>query len=99
MITYKVINMLNFIISVTFCYYLLHLFLSEIVPEKSTKWVEVGPIWNDADAPGKADAWVAKHKGWEWTGNWKTTVEGEMSVIQVQGNQTLSKIIRTMVHG
>ena len=48
-----------------------------------TQDFEVGPIWNDEDAPGKADAWLRKNPGWAWTGNWHTTIPGEMSVIQV----------------
>lgn len=52
-----------------------------VVPEK--KWVEMGPLWSTADAEVKADEWVKKHPGWKWTGEWKTTIPNEMSVIEV----------------
>jgi hypothetical protein len=47
------------------------------------KWVEAGPIWNDADADGKCRR-VARSVGGKWTGQWKTTKVGRMSVCQVK---------------
>ncbi len=48
--------------------------------------VEAGPIWDNDDAqkrcPEVLAAWMEANPGKEaeWTGNWATTVEGEMSV-------------------
>lgn len=41
--------------------------------------VEAGPIWNDEDAKFKCPVVASAYEG-NWNGNWKTTVEGEMSV-------------------
>jgi hypothetical protein len=45
--------------------------------------VEVGPIWNNDDARNKCPR-AAAATGGRWTGHWRTTVWGEMSVCQVQ---------------
>ncbi len=46
--------------------------------------IEVGPIWNNDDAHVKANAWLAQNPGWKFTGEWRTTVPGQMSVINVE---------------
>ena len=48
------------------------------------KWVELGPLWNNDDAKSKAHSWVEHNPGWVFTGEWKTTVPGKMSVIMVK---------------
>ena len=47
------------------------------------KAVEVGPIWNQQDAYVKGRKYLSEHPGQAWTGQWWTTVEGEMSVLQI----------------
>jgi len=44
-----------------------------------------GPIWNNEDAPAKGNAVAAAHQG-KFTGQWKTVIEGEMSVVDVEVN-------------
>ncbi|MEM5582134.1 MULTISPECIES: mannan-binding lectin [unclassified Roseibium] len=44
--------------------------------------IEAGPIWNDEDAKLKCPVAAAAYEG-KWNGQWKTTVEGEMSVCGV----------------
>ncbi len=50
--------------------------------------VEAGPIWSQADAERKCPE-VAKANGGAWTGQWRTTVPGRMSVcgLKVQGRR------------
>ena len=48
------------------------------------KWIEMGPLWNNDDAIAKAKQWVEHNPGWVFTGEWKTTVPGSMSVILVK---------------
>lgn len=45
--------------------------------------VEAGPIWNQMDAQKKCPD-VAKRNGGAWTGQWKTTVPGQMSVCELR---------------
>lgn len=45
--------------------------------------VEVGPIWNQSDAEGKCRR-KARELGAEWTGQWRTTVQGRMSVCEIR---------------
>ena len=45
--------------------------------------VEVGPIFNNDHAKQKADEWIAHNAGWTWSGQWNTTIPGQMSVIEV----------------
>jgi len=45
--------------------------------------IDAGPIWNDNDAKTKCPN-VARARGGIWTGNWWTTVEGRMSVCEIQ---------------
>jgi hypothetical protein len=45
--------------------------------------VEAGPIWSQADAQNKCPA-VATANGGVWTGQWNTTVPGQMSVCQIR---------------
>ena len=46
--------------------------------------VEVGPIWNQADADRKCTK-AARSAGGTWTGVWRTTREGQMSVCEIRG--------------
>lgn len=48
-------------------------------PEASLSNLEAGPIWNNDDANGKCPK-VCTDKNMTWTGDWWTTVRGEMSV-------------------
>jgi rubredoxin len=50
---------------------------------KHDKWVEAGPIWNQFDADRKCPD-VARKAGGKWTGQWKTTQPGRMSVCEVK---------------
>lgn len=49
--------------------------------------VEAGPIWNQSDAESKCEALAAEKETddiWvNWTGQWATSVEGEMSVCRL----------------
>lgn len=57
--------------------------MSVIDVELSKKSVEVGPIWNNDHAQQLAHDWCAKNPGWKFTGDWRTTIPNEMSVIDV----------------
>jgi len=46
--------------------------------------VEVGPIRNHSHAEEIATQYVLNHPGTEWTGQWKTTIPGTMSVIGIR---------------
>lgn len=48
-----------------------------------TRDVEVGPIWNQADAERKCRAKAAELGG-AWTGQWRTTVAGRVSVCEIR---------------
>ena len=50
--------------------------------ESGPRDVEVGPIWNQADAEGKCRRAAEESHG-RWTGQWRTTRTGEMSVCQI----------------
>lgn len=45
--------------------------------------IEVGPIWNQADAETKCTA-KARELRAEWTGHWRTTVQGRMSECDIR---------------
>lgn len=45
--------------------------------------VEAGPIWSQSDAQSKCPE-VAEANGAQWTGVWKTTVPGRMSVCELR---------------
>lgn len=47
------------------------------------KEVEVGPIWNQMDADRKCPK-AASEYGGKWTGQWRTTKMGQMSVCEVK---------------
>ncbi len=47
------------------------------------RWLEAGPIWNQFDAERKCPD-VARRAGAKWTGQWKTTRPGQMSVCEVK---------------
>jgi hypothetical protein len=47
--------------------------------------IEAGPIWNQTDAQAKCPV-VAASRGGKWTGQWWTTVQGRMSVCQLDLN-------------
>ena len=53
------------------------------VAQGRTIEVEAGPIWSQSDAQSKCPG-VAKANGGTWTGNWRTTVPGRMSVCEVR---------------
>ncbi|MFK7905612.1 MAG: mannan-binding protein [Chitinophagales bacterium] len=48
-------------------------------------FIPAGPLWSGTDAEAKAPKVAAAHQG-TWTKNWKTVVEGEMSVVEVELN-------------
>lgn len=52
------------------------------IPKKA---VEVGPIWNQADAQKKCPSIAAAEQA-KWTGHWWTTVQGKMSVCELDYN-------------
>lgn len=52
-------------------------------PVSNTRNVNGGPIWNQQDAQRKCPA-VAASQGGEWTGQWRTTVQGKMSVCEIR---------------
>lgn len=43
--------------------------------------IEAGPIWNNADAQNKCPGLCFGH-GLSWSGQWRTTVQGQMSVCE-----------------
>ena len=45
--------------------------------------VEAGPIWNQVDAERKCLE-LARRSGGTWTGQWRTTVPGQMSVCDIR---------------
>lgn len=45
--------------------------------------IPAGPLWNDEDAKEKAPKVAAAHQG-KWTGQWRTVVPSEMSIIEVE---------------
>lgn len=45
--------------------------------------IEVGPIWNQRDAEMKCRTKALELRG-EWTGQWRTTVQGRMSVCEIR---------------
>ena len=49
------------------------------VDDISAQDVDAGPIWNNNDAQTKCPVAAAAVNG-TWNGQWRTTVEGEMSV-------------------
>lgn len=51
-------------------------------PASRSRNVEVGPIWSQSDAEDKCPRAAADAHG-EWTGQWKTTVPGQMSVCEI----------------
>tara|TARA_R110000850_G_scaffold75593_5_gene164637 strand:- start:714 stop:1574 length:861 start_codon:yes stop_codon:yes gene_type:complete len=52
-------------------------------PSGNVRDVNAGPIWNQQDAQRKCPA-VAASQGGEWTGQWRTTVQGRMSVCELR---------------
>lgn len=51
-------------------------------PRAGTRWVNAGPIWNRSDAAVKCPV-VAYAVDGRWTGEWRTTRQGEMSVCEI----------------
>lgn len=47
-----------------------------------TRWVNAGPIWNRQDAAVKCPV-VAYAVDGRWTGEWRTTRQGQMSVCEI----------------
>lgn len=52
------------------------------IPKKA---MNAGPIWNQADAGKKCPVVAATHQA-KWTGQWWTTVQGKMSVCELDYN-------------
>lgn len=52
--------------------------------EMVTATVEVGPLWNTNHAKQVGAQYLAANPGHKWDGSWWTTVQGSMSVLQVQ---------------
>ena len=52
-------------------------------PASSKRDINAGPIWNQKDAETKCPV-VAVSQGGEWTGQWRTTVPGRMSVCEIK---------------
>lgn len=52
-------------------------------PAGNTRNVNAGPIWSREDAKIKCPV-VAASQGGEWTGEWRTTVQGKMSVCEIR---------------
>lgn len=52
-------------------------------PTGNSRDVNAGPIWNQQDAQKKCPA-VAASQGGQWTGQWRTTVQGKMSVCEIR---------------
>jgi Mannan-binding protein len=50
---------------------------------RNVREVEAGPIWSQMDAERKCPA-LAKANGGVWTGQWRTTVPGQMSVCELR---------------
>jgi hypothetical protein len=47
-----------------------------------TQWVIAGPIWSNDEAQTLCPAIAASYQG-KWTGQWKTVIEGVMSVCEL----------------
>ena len=58
--------------------------LNESIIDEEKQLVEVGLITSVDQAKELAGAWLAKNPGYEWRGQYRTTVPGKMSVIEVQ---------------
>jgi len=58
--------------------------LNESIMDEEKQQVEVGLISSVDQAKELAGAWLAKNPGYEWRGQYRTTVPGKMSVIEVQ---------------
>jgi len=52
-------------------------------PAGNSRNINAGPIWNQQDAQRKCPAVAASHGG-EWTGQWRTTIQGKMSVCEIR---------------
>ena len=52
--------------------------------DEEKQLVEVGLITSVDQAKELAGAWLAKNPGYEWRGQYRTTIPGKMSVIEVQ---------------
>ena len=52
------------------------------VPAQRIRMVNAGPIWNQQDAQAKCPV-VAYAVDGRWTGQWRTTREGQMSVCEI----------------
>lgn len=52
-------------------------------PVSEKRAVEAGPIWSQADAEIKCPK-IASQNNANWTGQWWTTVQGQMSVCEIQ---------------
>ena len=52
-------------------------------PSNNKRDIKAGPIWNQQDAETKCPVVAASHGG-QWTGQWRTTVQGRMSVCEIR---------------
>ena len=52
-------------------------------PSNNKRDIKAGPIWNQQDAETKCLVVAASHGG-QWTGQWRTTVQGRMSVCEIR---------------
>ena len=64
--------------------------------QSATVAVEAGPIWSQSDAEKKCPD-VANSNGGVWTGQWRTTIPGRMSVCEIRlrkpnGNFTVENV-------
>lgn len=55
----------------------------EVQVASPSRAVNAGPIWNQQHARQVCPAVAASHGG-EWTGQWWTTIQGEMSVCEIR---------------
>lgn len=60
--------------------------IADITPRSAPwpRYVEAGPIWDQADAEAKCPVVAAAVRG-AWSGEWVTTIEGQMSVCAITG--------------
>jgi len=53
------------------------------VYQRCVRRIEVGPVWSHDHAVAVGDAWCKCFPNHSWTGHWNTTVDGEMSVLEI----------------
>jgi hypothetical protein len=65
-------------------------FTLEILQLPETRDIEAGPIWHQQDAQDKCPR-LCEFRSGKWTGQWRTTIEGRMSVCECKGFLTGSR--------